>query len=50
MISIRTAEGRNTVAGKEFRIFSRDGVRTFVPETEEAYREALRTYFGIVLD
>lgn len=49
MVAIRTAEGRNTIAGDEFRIFTADGVRTLVPQTKEAYNEALRTYFGIDL-
>ncbi len=50
MVSIRTDEGRVTVANDEFRIFTKDGVQTFVPETEEARNEALKKYFGIVLD
>ncbi len=47
MVAVRTAEGRNTIAGHEFRIFKGDRVETFVPESEEAFKEALRTYFGI---
>jgi arylamine N-acetyltransferase len=47
MAAIRTREGRNTIAGKEFRIFTSDGVRAFTPETTEEYNNALRTYFGI---
>jgi arylamine N-acetyltransferase len=47
-VAIRTAEGRNSIAGTEFRIFTAEGVRTFTPKTEEEYAEALRTYFGIV--
>lgn len=47
MIAIRTAEGRNTVSGKEFRIFTKDIVRTFTPESEAEYKQALQTYFGI---
>lgn len=50
MIAIRTNEGRNTVAGREFRIFKGTDVHTFVPENEEEYRTALQTYFGIILD
>lgn len=50
MAAIRTKEGRNTIAGEEFRIFTAEGVNSFVPQTKEAYEEALRTYFGIVLD
>ncbi|MCJ8014886.1 arylamine N-acetyltransferase [Paenibacillus sp. KQZ6P-2] len=47
MVFIRTPEGRNTVSGDEFRIFSSTGVQTFVPSSPETYREALNTYFGI---
>ncbi len=50
MIAIRTPNGRNTVAGKEFRLFSPEGVRAFTPQTEEEYKEALRAHFGIALD
>lgn len=48
-MAIRTKEGRNTVAGTEFRIFTSQGVRTFEPITDEEYSEALHTYFGIRL-
>ncbi|GIP37972.1 arylamine N-acetyltransferase [Paenibacillus sp. J31TS4] len=47
--AIRTQDGRVTVAGREFRLFGRDGVRTFTPATQAEYREALRTYLGIDL-
>jgi arylamine N-acetyltransferase len=50
MVAIRTLEGRNTIAGKEFRIFTSAGVHAFTPETEEEYNEALRTYFGIIIN
>ena len=50
MVAIRTANGRNTIAGKEFRVFTADNVHTFIPETEEEYAEALRHYFGIVME
>jgi N-hydroxyarylamine O-acetyltransferase len=50
MVSIRTSEGRVTVAGEEFRIFTKDGVRTFVPETDEEKQKALLKYFGIDLN
>lgn len=49
MVAIRTREGRNTIAGNEFRIFTTDGAHTFIPQTKEEYHEALRTYFGISL-
>ncbi|RKN86848.1 arylamine N-acetyltransferase family protein [Paenibacillus ginsengarvi] len=50
MVAIRTKEGRNTIAGKEFRIFTPGGVRAFTPQTKPEYDEALREFFGIVLD
>jgi len=50
MIAIRTRTGRNSVAGKEFRLFTPEGVHTFTPQSEEEYKEALRKHFGIVLD
>lgn len=49
MVAIHTPEGRNTIVGNEFRSFDASGVQTFVPETEAAYTDALRQYFGIVL-
>ncbi|MDD9268277.1 arylamine N-acetyltransferase [Paenibacillus sp. GCM10023248] len=49
IIAIRTSEGRNTVSNQEFRIFTSSGVNAFTPQTEEAYKEALRTHFGISL-
>ncbi|MNI31947.1 Arylamine N-acetyltransferase [compost metagenome] len=50
IVAIRTKAGRNTLAGKEFRIFTAAGVQVFTPETTEAYNEALSTYFGIRMD
>jgi arylamine N-acetyltransferase len=50
MVAIRTEDGRNTVVGNEFRIFASTGARTFIPQTKEEYSEALRTYFGIIMD
>ncbi|MGG1554909.1 arylamine N-acetyltransferase family protein [Paenibacillus ferrarius] len=49
IVAVRTREGRNTVAGGEFRIFTGEGVTTFRPESEEAYLWALNKHFGIVL-
>lgn len=49
MLALRTPDGRHTVDGDEFRIFDAAGVHAFVPKTKDEYREALRTYFGIVL-
>ncbi|MGI2294750.1 arylamine N-acetyltransferase family protein [Paenibacillus sp. GXUN7292] len=48
MAAVRTREGRNTIAGDQFRIFTDQGVDTFTPSTEEEYKDALRTYFGII--
>lgn len=50
MVAIRTREGRNTIAGREFRIFTAEGVHAFTPPTDREYNEALRTYFGIILE
>ncbi|OCT16900.1 acetyltransferase [Paenibacillus pectinilyticus] len=49
IVAIRTQEGRNTIAGREFRIFTATGVSTFTPETDEAYKTALKEHFGIQL-
>lgn len=49
MLAIRTCEGRNTVSGKEFRIYDSNGIHTFHPSSCEAYNQALLTYFGITL-
>jgi arylamine N-acetyltransferase len=50
MVALCTPEGRNTMAGPEFRIFTSAGVRTFTPQTQEEYKAALQEYFGIHLD
>jgi N-hydroxyarylamine O-acetyltransferase len=50
MVAMRTKEGRNTIAGEEFRIFTSSGVQVIVPKTQEEYKKALQTYFGIHLD
>lgn len=49
IVAIRTPEGRHTVVDREFRIFNSEGVRTFTPETDEAFKEALVAYFGLHL-
>lgn len=49
MAAIRTAAGRITLAGDEFRIFTDEGVQVFAPRTEDEYHKALGTYFGIVI-
>lgn len=49
MAAIRTAEGRNSIAGKEFRIFTAEGVEVFTPQSDEEFNEALKIHFGIVL-
>lgn len=50
MVSLLTPDGRTTVAGEEFRLFSPTGVQSFTPTSPQAYREALYTYFGLALD
>lgn len=50
MVSILTPDGRNTIADREFRLFTSTGVRTFTPQTEEEYQRCLKEYFGIVRD
>lgn len=47
MISLRTPEGRKTVSGREFRIFTAHGAESFTPQTEAEFRAALRTHFGL---
>ena len=59
MVFIRTPEGRNTVADvldpitgekmREFRIFKRDKVESFIPRFDRQWHEGLKTYFGIEL-
>ncbi|AJY76749.1 arylamine N-acetyltransferase family protein [Paenibacillus beijingensis] len=49
MVSLLTPEGRKTIAGREFRTFSPEGVHTFTPRTEDEYENALQSYFGISL-
>jgi arylamine N-acetyltransferase len=50
MVAIRTREGRNSVAGKELRIFTPEGVRVVILQTPEETNEAMRTHFGISTD
>ncbi|NEW04940.1 arylamine N-acetyltransferase [Paenibacillus sp. SYP-B3998] len=47
MVAIRTQDGRNSIAGNEFRIFTSDGVKTFIPQSNEQYKEGLITFFGL---
>ncbi|WP_408638483.1 arylamine N-acetyltransferase family protein [Paenibacillus baimaensis] len=47
--AMRTAAGRHTLAGSEFRSFSENGVQIYIPQTQEEYAKALQTYFGIVI-
>ncbi|MCR2807534.1 arylamine N-acetyltransferase family protein [Paenibacillus soyae] len=49
IVAIMTEDGRNTVWNEEFRLFWPGGVHAFTPASEAEDREALRTYFGIVL-
>lgn len=50
MAAIRTTEGRYSLAGKQFRMFSAGAVETLIPSSDEEYNEALSTYFGIERD
>ncbi|SDX15165.1 arylamine N-acetyltransferase [Paenibacillus sp. CF384] len=50
ILAIRTKEGRNTVAGEEFRIFAGEGAPVvFHAGTKSEFDEALAKYFGIKL-
>ncbi|MHA6482208.1 arylamine N-acetyltransferase family protein [Paenibacillus sp. strain BS8-2] len=49
IVAILTEEGRNSVWNGEFRLFRPEGVQVFVPQSEAEDREALRTYFGLVI-
>lgn len=48
-VSIRTAEGRNTIDDREFSIYTKQGVHVFRPASKQEYTEALARYFGIRL-
>ena len=50
MAAIRTPDGRNTLAGDEFRLFRGEQVTAFIPQTRAEYLESLEKYFGIRLD
>ncbi len=47
MASIRTEDGRRTLANREFRIFTENGTETYTPSTRSEFYRALRIYFGI---
>ncbi|MFE5320847.1 arylamine N-acetyltransferase [Paenibacillus sp. NPDC056579] len=47
--AIRTEDGRHTLKGIEFRTFTAEGVSTYIPQTEDEFIHALKTYFGISL-
>ena len=49
MVHLFTEDGRKTVAGREFKIFSAAGVEVMVPGSEEIYEELLAQHFKIVL-
>ncbi|MFD2114445.1 arylamine N-acetyltransferase [Paenibacillus yanchengensis] len=48
MVAIRTADGRNTLHGDEFRIFTNDRVEVLVAQSSEQYEQFLAKYFGII--
>jgi arylamine N-acetyltransferase len=57
MVYMRTPEGRNTITDvtdiitgekvPQYRIFKGDTLETFIPGTEQEYKDALKKYFGI---
>ncbi|NLD88229.1 MAG: arylamine N-acetyltransferase [Clostridiales bacterium] len=47
MACIKTEDGRFTISGDEFKIFSGDSVYTEIMETEERKAEVRKIYFGI---
>jgi len=47
MVHIFTTDGRKSVAGREVRIFTPDGVKVYKPATDVAYHELLHIHFGI---
>jgi len=49
MLAIRTKDGRNSVSGREFRLFRSHGVESFTPVDPVAYRDALLKHFGLRL-
>ncbi len=48
--AIQTPGGRRTLREGVFRVFDENGVESHTPEGEAAFIQALRDYFGIVLD
>ena len=49
MVHLFTEDGRKSVAGREFRVFSGEGVAVEVPGDEDGYERLLARAFGIVL-
>lgn len=49
MVAIRTPEGRNTISGKEFRIFTNSGVTVMIPQSKEEFVRFLDQYFKLKL-
>ena len=49
MVHIFTDTGRKSVAGREIRLFSPNGVKVLTPATEDAYHKLLREHFSIKL-
>lgn len=60
MVYIRTPQGRNTIFDvtdkvtgekvQQFRIFSGNTLETFIPRTQQEYKDSLKKYFGISLE
>jgi len=49
MVHMFTEDGRKSVAGREVKIFSPNGVEVIVPASEEVYHQLLKLHFGISL-
>ena len=49
MAHIFTTDGRKSVAGREFRVFTKGKAEVIVPATEAIYKELLKKHFGIVI-
>jgi N-hydroxyarylamine O-acetyltransferase len=49
MVHIFTQTGRKSVAAREFRHFTPEGVRVCTPATEEEYGDILKTEFGVII-
>jgi N-hydroxyarylamine O-acetyltransferase len=49
MAHLFTEDGRKSVAGREVKIFTPEGVQVINPATEAIYHDLLKIHFGIVI-